>query len=270
MDKLGRNESCSCLSGKKFKNCCINNNEMLDFFKGKLNAQYIDGNFMVRSLCENSILLREYLNAKIPEFKHSVYWLVNPSQDVNIRSIGIGDEHAIILKKIPIDNNDYFDLAYEIGHLLFSEQRYPLANIKDKDSRKTYLASILMNTVADPKINKDIINYGFDFIPHIKKSIDIQIPIINSYANEDVLHLFDKHYLKCLLIEKLLEWDFLVNDMVNPYAELFKSNYPIMYQEALEDTRFIRELGTDTSEKVKVIFNKLLEENMMRETIEII
>ena len=174
------------------------------------------------------------------------------------------------MKKTLVDNDDYFDLAHEIGRLLFAEQGYPSANIKDNDSRKTYLASILMNTVVAPKINKDIINYGFDFIPYINKSIAIQIPIINNYANEDGLHLFDKHYLKCLLIEKILEWDFLADDMVNPFTELFENNYPIIYQEALEDTRFIRELGTDTPEKMRIVLNRLLDENKMNETIEII
>lgn len=268
--EIGRNDQCLCMSGKKYKNCCLENKEIVDYFKNILNARYIDGSYMLKNLTENSNLLERYLSEKLPMLKQPIVWLFDSNLNSNMRCGQVGDAHIIIVKEIPVQYKDYFDVAHEIGHLLFGEQGYPAVNVRDNDFSKTYLASVLINTVMDPKVNKEIIKYGFDFKDYINKAISIQIPMINRYPNENNLHKFDEHFLKCLLIEKLLEWDLLEENNENTFERLYKEKYPIIYKEVLESIKFMREFGTDTPEKVRIILQKIIDDNEMNNYLEIV
>lgn len=270
MSKTGRNDDCPCMSGKKYKKCCMNNLEMINFFKKELNAQYIDGQYMIKNLLNGSDLLRNYLNDTLPSLKKPIIWLCNPQLNSNMRSIGFEETHGIIVKKVPINYEDYIDIAHEIGHLLLSEQNFPSSSPVDNDFNKMYLCTILNNTVLDPLINAKIKNYGFDFEGYMNKGIKIQIPIIKGYPVESILHKYDKHFLKCLLIEKVLEWRLLDKNINNPFIDEYKNKYPNIYEEAMDTIKYIDSIGYDNPDKVRLILNKILKDNMMENTIEII
>ena len=85
--------------------------------------------------------------------------------------------------------------------MIFGEKGYPTARVLDQDINKTYLATVLTNTVIDPLINKLLINFGFNFQKYIDKAIKIQIPMLEGYPDEIDLHLFDRHMIICLLIK---------------------------------------------------------------------
>lgn len=211
-----------------------------------------------------------YLVENLTKLKEPVIWLHNPRLDANMRSLYIEGYHIVIIKNMPICENDYFDIAHEIGHLLLGELGYPRSNIVDGDKNKTYLGTSLTNTILDPKINKEVIKYGFDFIAYINKSIDIQIPIIQRYPEENMLHKYDKHFLKCLLIEKILEWDIFEDGINNPFEDLYKIKYPSIYKQTVREISFIREVGVDTPEKAKVILERILKNNEMDDVIKVI
>lgn len=270
MNKIGVNDLCPCMSGKKYKKCCMRNHEFVDVFEKQIGAKYIDSNFMFNSLANNSPLLQKYFLDKLPSIHGKIYWGLNPNLNSNMRSMSSENEYIIIIKQIPIKEDDYFDVAHEIGHIIFGEQGYPSGRVKDGDLQKTYLCTILLNTIMDVKVNEEVVKYGFDFKEYMNKAISIQIPVVKKYPNELQLHLFDRHFLKCLLIEKILEWKFFFDNTINPFVELYKIKYPNIYNETLEDIKYINELGINTPDKVRNILNKLLEENHMSQYIEII
>lgn len=48
--EIGRNDKCSCMSGKKYKNCCDKKKDFVEFFKNTLDSQYIDSNYIINSV----------------------------------------------------------------------------------------------------------------------------------------------------------------------------------------------------------------------------
>lgn len=270
MTKIGRNDYCPCRSGKKYKNCCINQVDRDKFLKDTLNAQYIDFNYMIGELMSSSQLLYEYLCDNLRWIRKPIMWLHNPDLKGNMRSLQLGDDtYAILLKEIPVNKNDYFDLAHEIGHLVLSESGYPSCSIIGNDSKKGYLASVLNNVILDPIINRQLKQYGFDFRAHIEKSIKIQVPVVKSYQEEEKLHKYDRHFLKCLLIQKILDWNLLDDDIENPFEEIYKQKYPTIYNEALEIIQYIKSLEWNTPQIASEILNKIIKDNDMTDTIQI-
>lgn len=225
---------------------------------------------MINDLISNSEILDRYFQDKLLLINKPIIWLLNPKLDANMRSIDLKDMYAIIVKEVPVKEKDYFDIAHEIGHLIFGEQGYPMTRPKDNDPNKRFLGTILTNTVMDPKINSNLISYGFNFIEYLNKNISGQIPTLQNYPNEYMLNLFDKHFIKCLLIEKILEWDMLEEDIINPFECICKEKYPNIYLETLEETKFVREIGIDTPEKVRIIIKRILDNNQMSGFIEVI
>lgn len=271
MTKIGRNELCPCMSGKKYKKCCENQKERDLFLKKELNAQYIDNKYMLENLLKESSPLVNYLNDKLELVKKPIMWLLKPNLDANMRSMSLDNLYAILVKEVPIKKEDYFDVAHEIGHLILAGEGYPISKPIDDDLKKTTLCTILNNTILDPLINKEVKKYGFDFDSYINKGIKIQLPYIKSLPSEKFLDIYNQHFIKCLIIEKILEWDLLDKDEINnPFEEICKQKYMNLYKKILEEVEYIRNMGYDTPEKAKKILKKILNDNNMENIIEII
>ena len=152
---------------------------------------------------------------------------------------------------------------------MLSESGYPSCSIIGNDPKKGYLASVLNNVILDPIINRQLKQYGFDFRAHIEKSIKIQVPVVKSYQEEEKLHKYDRHFLKCLLIQKILDWNLLDDDIENPFEEIYKQKYPTIYNEALEIIQYIKSLEWNTPQIASEILNKIIKDNDMTDTIQI-
>ncbi|CDA11185.1 YecA family protein [Intestinibacter bartlettii] len=270
MTKIGRNEPCPCMSGKKYKKCCENQKERDLFLKKELNAQYIDSKYMLDNFLKEPSPLINYLKDKLELVKKPIMWLLNPNLNANMRSMSLENLYAIIVKEVPVKEEDYFDVAHEIGHLILASEGYPTSSPIDGDFKKAYLCTILNNTILDPLINKEVKKYGFDFNSYINKGVKIQVPYIKSLPSENFLDLYNKHFIKCLMIEKLLEWDLLDKNIINPFEEICKQKYINLYKIILEEVEYIRNIGYDTPEKAKKILTKILNDNNMTDIIEII
>lgn len=266
MEKVGRNDPCPCRSGNKYKNCCLNKKDMIDFFKVNFNSQYIDNSYMLKSLTSMPSKLTEFLVHELPKIRGEIIWLFNPKLDSRMRSVNIEGLNGIIFKEIPISEEYYFDLAHELGHIILGEQGYPMGFIKDNDMRKTYLATILMNTVMDPLVNKYVNRYGFDFEEYMKKGIRIQLPIIDRYSQENNLHTYDRYFLVCLIIEKIQDWK-LVNDNESEFESKFKYKYPNLYREAKEIVDEIENLNIVSPEEAREILTKILDKYNMNNIV---
>lgn len=268
--KIGRNDKCFCMSGKKYKSCCEKEKERDKFLLGNLNSTYIDLGYVINTLELDGPLVN-FLNDNIPKLKSGLMVVINPKLDARMRSCALErGTNIIIVKSVPIAKEDNFDFAHEIGHFILGQERYPVSRIIDGDSRKTYLGTLLTNTIMDPLVNELVLKYNFDFESYISKGKRIQVPIFENGAKENELHPYDRHVLKCLLIEKLNEWNKFNIKQQNSFEIICKKKYPQIYEEAIQFINYSEEYGYDSPEKVRVLLNKLLEDNNMKNIISIL
>lgn len=120
-------------------------------------------------------------------------------------------------------------------------------------------------------INRVLYNFGFDFISYLEKGFSIQIPMLKRYPEEQNLDLLQRHFIKCLIIEKELEWDIInENILENKFKTVYHDKYPVAYKEALEFVSYVKEKGIDSPEKVRSLLIKLRADNKMEQYIEIL
>lgn len=270
MKKIMPNDKCPCMSGKKYKFCCSNRKEFLEELKRNTGGDYVDTAYVLSDITGKSEIMRKYLDDIFPAVNMRIIFAVNQNLNANMRSMGIQGENIgiIIVKNIPVNEEDYFDLAHEFGHLLTAKKRYPMTHVSLAD---VSMGTSLTNTIMDPMINKMLYNYGFDFIKYLKKGFMIQVPIFLNYPEESRLDLFQKHFIKCLIIEKELEWDIIDESILeNEFKKVYKDKYPSLYQEAIDFIGYAKEKGMDTPEDVKEELIKLRSDNGMEQYIEII
>lgn len=269
MKKIMPNDKCPCMSGKKYKFCCSNRQPFLEDIKHITGGDYIDCEYILSDVECNSGIMKKYLNEILPSLRMKIIFAVNPSLNANMRSLGDDDGNfgIIIVKKVPIDPRDYFDLAHEFGHLLTKKKNYPVTRVHGVD---VSAGTILTNTLMDPMINRMLIDYGFDFITYLKKGFALQSSIFERYPEEAHLELFQRHFIKCLIIEKELEWQNVdENVLKNEFKNIYAIKYPKLYKESLDFIRYAKTVGMDSPEKVKACLSKLCSDNKMNNYIEL-
>lgn len=271
MKKIMPNDKCPCMSGKKYKFCCFKRQEFLKEIKAITGGDYIDTNYILSNATKNLPLLKTYLNKIFPLINMSVIFAVNKDLDANMRSIGSNDKTVgiIVIREAPIKQKDYFDLAHEFGHLLTVKNGYPM--VQTAKGVPTAIGTVFTNTIMDPIINRVLYSFGFDFISYLEKGFSIQIPMLKSYPEEQNLDLLQRYFIKCLIIEKELEWDIInENILENKFKTVYHDKYPLAYKEALEFVSYVKEKGIDSPEKVRSLLIKLRADNKMEQYIEIL
>lgn len=268
--EIGRNDKCFCMSGKKYKNCCEKQKERDKFLLEDLNSTYIDLEYVINTLELDGPLVK-FLNDNLLKLRLGLMVVINPNLDAGMRSFSLeGGPNIIMVKSVPIAKEDNFDFAHEIGHFILAEKGYPASRVIDGDYRKTYLGTTLTNTIMDPLVNEIVLKYDFDFESYISKGKRIQVPIFENGRKENDLHPYDKHFFKCLLIEKLNEWKRFNIKQENSFEIICKEKYPKIYEESVEFVNYSEEYGYDSPEKVRTLLNKLLNDNKMNDVISIL
>jgi hypothetical protein len=114
----------------------------------------------------------------------------------------------------------------------------------------------------DPIVNRLLYQNGFDLSKYLRKGIRIQMPYVRENQIESMLHPYDRHWLKCLVIEKLLEWEIIKDENINnKFEEFYIEHYPNILREAREFIIYIKSIGTNTPGNAFTILNKLIIEN---------
>ena len=130
--KIDRNALCPCQSGLKFKKCCRMNPDRIEA-ANSLNAQYIDRDYVFSNLKQRSTKMAQFLDAVPSEIVQLLWIFVNPKLNANMRSLAGFGHFAIIVKQLPIAEENFFDFSHEIGHIILGMMNYPLAEIVSGD-----------------------------------------------------------------------------------------------------------------------------------------
>ena len=214
---IDRNAPCPCRSGLKYKKCCLLHPDRAEC-GSTISAEYIDRDYVLKDLAARSDTMSQFLSA-LPDWLVDLLWIyVKPTLDANMRSLSGFGHCFIVVKQLPIPEEDFFDFAHEIGHAIMVLKRYPCCEIISGDQALTGLGTILTNTIMDPLVNRLVMRCQFDIQAYMEKGFRIQLPMIEKHSHD---HLWDQHFLRCLCIEKILEWRLLSLPFENRFLPAF-------------------------------------------------
>jgi hypothetical protein len=134
--KLGRNEKCHCKSGKKYKQCCLNKDDVEKAEKKEtLTKQYNDGHEITEDVSE----MYDHFTEKYPSFK--IIDISNVLTSTSYRPIQTihYEDDTIMLANRTEENDEVFStrgdgstdwmVMFRGAHQVFS--RYSFAKMKD-------------------------------------------------------------------------------------------------------------------------------------------
>ena len=261
--KIGRNDACPCESGLKYKKCCLVHQERTEAAES-LNSQYIDRDYIITDLKRRSPAMVHFFDAVPPHLIQNLWLFVSPNLNANMRSLLGYGHYCIIFRQVPISDEDFFDFAHEICHIIFSLRKYPMCGVKRNDPSLTYLATILTNTLMDPMVNSLVVKSGFDLVEYMSKAIREQSSVIKSASHNTTE---GRHFLRCLCIEKMLEWRILDIPFENAFLPIFSEFHPNEYRFASEYVDSIDVLRLGDPQYVRDALARLIAENQMQDIL---
>lgn len=266
MKHISGNQNCPCMSGKKYKDCCMPIQDFLSYFEENYGWKYYCERYVLNNIYQNSVAFRLFYDNERQKIQKQIIWFVDTKLNSNMRSgclegEAIKDSIPIIrIKKVPIELIDCFDAAHEIQHLIYGEVGMPLIQFKNAYNSKEneYLGTVLANTVADPLVNCSLIKYPFNYREYYQKALNIQIPIIERMPKNDISKA-DRLFLICLYIEKMLDWRLLDSNEKNSFEISFSNRFPNLCKKGNELIEWIDRNKYGTIQEVFNVYNKIIQ-----------
>lgn len=258
MIKIGRNDLCSCKSGKKFKNCCLERKYLEDL--EKQNLIYYDENYMVSELMKESKSFYNFYSTERNKIHRELLWFRktdNLGANMSYGSIPIANNpYAIAGKTSPVSIEYAIDTAHELQHLICCEEGFKIIAFKEGCNRiSEKLCKIISDMLNDPIVNSRIVKYGFNLVSYHKRADEIQMRTIGTNSRE--ITLITTLYVKKTLDMRILYPLIKPNDIeFNKWIEKYYSNLVPTSKQIL---RIVEEIGYDDPQKTEVILNKVID-----------
>ena len=263
---IDRNAPCPCRSGLKYKKCCLLHPDRVEF-SGMIGADYVDRDYVLKDLAARSDTMAQFRSA-LPDWLVNMLWVYyKPTLDANMRSLSGFGHCSIVVKQLPIPEDDFFDFAHEIGHAIMVLKGYPCCEIISGDQGLTGLGTVLTNTIMDPLVNKLVMRCQFDIQAYMEKGFRIQLPMIEKHPHD---HLWDQHFLRCLCIEKILEWRLLAIPFENRFLPAFQKYHPKEYGFANSYADSLDMKQVSDPAYVRTVLTQLILDNHMEAIIRLV
>lgn len=154
MPPIGKNASCPCGSGKKFKKCCL-----------PLVAQWpiYNERLVLTPLLDHSKHFSEYYMACRPQIKSTVFWAMDTNLPSNegYSMVRLTDDKVVIrLYHIPPSPNEDLPIAHELQHVIVCEEGFP--GTKSIGLSSQVLSTALNNALHHPLVNRRLKTFDFD------------------------------------------------------------------------------------------------------------
>lgn len=278
MEKIGRNDSCYCGSGKKYKHCCLNLKPSGSYIlpSGKSVATYAEDD-VVNQLISSSPAFKEFYETERKSLGE-ILW-IKSNKDVELafgfqkgqkgkaQLYGKKTEikKIIILEQIPPSLDDLFILAHEMAHFSIANKSFPsIAPLLPSDlennekQQRMHLASSMGTMIHDPLCNSLLERYGIpygdlhrDYILSVLKNWrKIEEPTPNTYSAYKLIF----KYVFTNLVDTITS----DNVCLEKYNKFFENNFPNI----TKDGKFILDLieiyGYDTPEKVTFVYQAII------------
>ena len=252
---------CSCMSGKKFKNCCKQIADVIEILPGKK----IDEQYILQDLLKESKIFKHFYMQERKKIKQDLHWCVDSAHIASkMRSLAILDEekdtscaYIILTQKAPISINDVFDAAHEIEHLVCYNQGYCAIEALVPDAID--ISCKFANILNDPIVNTKLAKYGFDLWAYYDECCSAQKISFGSCRESDPK---DRIELICLYLQKALDWEVACGISPradNHFLEWMAREFPDATLTAKSILGLIRMSGYETPEKSEKVFNIIIQ-----------
>ena len=155
--------------------------------------------------------------------------------------------------------------------MFYGEKGYPRAVLVNGEYANAERATIISNAVMDPLINRDLHNAGLDIVEYMQDAIKVQATeLMFGYPEYSKLDKYQRNHIKCLLIEKIQEWDIIRNAIPNMFVEIADKKYKRILMESRNFVKRINATGTNNPEKCKKLLEMLTKENNISDEILIV
>ena len=248
---------CKCKSGKKYKDCCMIKQQLINAITGGL--QNYDEKYVLGELLEESEAFNDFYKKERANIKTPLFWIKDEKLSAKMRSSGyiINQKQYDIIytKKVPINMERVIDTAHEIQHIICNEKGLPAIQLNEKfqdNELFVWIAATFVNLLADPIVNSNLLNYDFNIYNFIKKETLEQIPLmlplkqnINELGRLNTISFY---------IQNHLEWELLNIEEVNLFSEAYRAKYDFLLEDVDDILNYIKTKGYDTNEKVRDIY----------------
>lgn len=243
--------------------------ELIKAIENEFHATYYDISTLNFKNQENAL---RYIKNVISTLSKPIMFFIKPDLTANMRSLSLDEIcYVILMKRKPEISREFTEIAHEFGHLYYAEKRYPQATISKYSKADIGSATILTNTIMDPMINKDLSDVGLDIVDYMQDGIKIQAPdLMFGYPEYNKMNKYQKHFVKCLLIEKIQEWSIIGNAIPNTFVEIAEKRHKRLLAESRNFVKKIKATGTNTPDKCRKLLVMLAKENNMEDEILII
>jgi hypothetical protein len=248
MSNIGRNDPCTCGSGKKFKKCC--------WLKQAPPVSPATPLFANKQLDENSVFT--LIKAKSAPFQKfytekrgqmSKFIVVHdPNLPVGVRArVTRTNGHSYLrLRTMICPLEDATLIAHELGHLIQDEQGFPhVAGLNDHPA-----ASALNSALHDPLVDATLDAFGFDRRADLWAEIEENKRQLKSVLQAPSEPAGKAHWIaNCL--GHILNQHVLGDDPTeSAFLEWFSSRYPQILAEANNIANAVIAIGFDTPDKM--------------------
>lgn len=234
MSKVGRNDSCPCMSGEKFKKCCQISG-IWDNFKAQdlsfVNEQYFFSDLLASDERFNRLYRADRVRINKPVLCFKADFKMTAAASYG----NIGNEAYTILskhQKLPV--SDSIHMAHEIEHLVLHSMGHKGVTHKNREFNTKYRTHKFLNDMLyDPLVNKRLIQYGYDLQKYLNLSDEVQIGLQNISDNELLV--------KTLYVKRTLDYRNLYAGIAEDDIEFVKW-VKIAYPQVVSDSKRILEI----------------------------
>jgi len=250
MSKIGRNDPCSCGSGKKYKKCCLSKASPAEpssipaFARTRL---YEQAAFAL--LLEGSDAFGRYyadVRSQLPDFV-VVHDPVLPI-GIRARTTRSGGTSYLRVRTPVCPLEDARLIAHELGHLLQDKQGFPaVGGLNDHQA-----AAALNSAVHDPLIDASLEEHGFDCSADRLAEIEESRRQLSKIAAAPSDLAGKAHWIANCLGHLLDQHVLGKEPTVSEFLEWFELRYPTIAVEARKLANEVISIGFDTPDTMMV------------------
>lgn len=169
--KIGRNDPCSCGSGKKYKFCCVGKAEQAGHHAG-IPFQTAPEAFALGRLLTAAKPFRAFYDSERPKIVGDIYWTnsvpMPPGLEVQAIRLPTTKLQVIYLRQIPAAPQGALAVAHELMHLVLDAEGFPFVT---SASQNQALAALLNSVSQDALIDARLRKYGFPIAKKVEREI---------------------------------------------------------------------------------------------------
>lgn len=254
--EIGKSVKCPCMSGKKYRNCCKNNNIVLELREQGINC-FSEKYFFKDVITDNSF--RNYYKSNKDKINSDIITGTSNNLGASM-SYGIYEDRWFILndKISPVQKFKALEAAHELQHIINHYNGYPSVSFKKEYMGNNNIpCKNISDMLNDPMVNGEIMKYGFDMKSYFEKADRIQIPAIETFIGHEKKTFIITLCVKRYLDYKNIDPNIRIEDI--SFIKYCKEKYSSLEVFWLQIISWIRQIGYKTKESADLILNKTIE-----------